>query len=94
MAPRSLPNLISIVLKLCLQLLVGLSIGLRLLALGRQLRRVWLHDGLPASHPGQRSGLAGDFRRELQRRGLLTPLPPTPAGPPPDAQPGDPSATP
>jgi hypothetical protein len=90
MASRSLPNLITIMLKLCLQLLVGLSIGLRLLALGRQLRRVWLHDGRPA----QRSGLAGDFRRELQRRGLLTPLPPTPAGPPPGIHPGDPSTTP
>jgi|694.fasta_scaffold00246_11 hypothetical protein len=94
MAPRSLPTLISMVLKLFLQLLVGLSIGLRLLALGRQLRRQWLHDGRSASRPGQRSGLAGDFRRELHRRGLLTPLPPSPAGLPPGGCPGDPSTTP
>lgn len=94
MAPRNLPNLITIMLKLCLQLLVGLSIGLRLVTLARQLRRVWLHDGRSARRHAQRSDLAGDFRRELQRRGLLTPLPPTPAGPPPGAHPGDPSTTP
>jgi hypothetical protein len=81
------------VLKLCLQLLVGLSIGLRLLALGRQLRRAWLHEGRREPSPGERSALASEFRRELKRRGLLPPLPLTPADPPPGAQPGDPSAS-
>lgn len=80
-------------LKLCLQLLVGLSIGLRLLALGRHLRRAWLHEGRPAPGSGERSALAGEFRRELKRRGLLTPLPLAPADPPPEPQPGDPSAS-
>jgi hypothetical protein len=75
MAPRSLPNLTSIMLKLSLQLLVGLSIGLRLLALGRHLRRVWRHDGRLAKVQGSRCALAREFRRELQRRGLLSSMP-------------------
>ena len=56
-------------LKLCLQLLVCLSLLLRLVALGRHLRRAWHGD------PGRR--LAADFRAELRRRGLLN-APPLP----------------
>jgi hypothetical protein len=53
------------VLKLCLQLLVCLTIALRCLALFGHLRRAWLADAR-----GHRS-LAAEFRRELHRRGLL-----------------------
>ncbi len=52
------------VLKLCLQLLVCLTLGLRAVALFGQLRRAWMADAL-----------AGEFRRELRRRGLLMPTP-------------------
>jgi hypothetical protein len=52
------------VLKLCLQLLVCLTIGLRGLALFGHLRRVWMADAL-----------ASEFRRELRRRGLLMATP-------------------
>lgn len=52
------------VLKLCLQLLVGLTIALRCLALFGQLRRAWISDGL-----------ASEFRQELRRRGLLMAAP-------------------
>jgi hypothetical protein len=85
------------VLKLCLQLLVGVSIALRLLALGRHLRRIWLHDGRrsgSAAGPSGAPSLAGEFRRELRRRGLLPALPPTAAVAPPGTRPGDPSASP
>jgi hypothetical protein len=50
------------VLKLCLQLLVCVVIALRVLALFDHLRRAWIADSL-----------AGEFRRELRRRGLLIP---------------------
>jgi hypothetical protein len=52
------------VLKLCLQLLVCLTLGLRAVALFGQLRRAWMADAL-----------AAEFRRELRRRGLLMPTP-------------------
>lgn len=81
-------------LKLCLQLLVSVSIALRLLALGRHLRRAWLHDGRAAPGPAAPSSPAAEFRRELRRRGLLLPLPPSPAEAPPDTRPGDSSMTP
>jgi len=48
------------VLKLTLQLLVCLTIGLRCAALFGHLRRAWIADGL-----------ASEFQRELRRRGLL-----------------------
>lgn len=47
-------------LKLTLQLLVCLTIALRCVALFGHLRRAWIADGL-----------AGEFQRELRRRGLL-----------------------
>lgn len=47
-------------LKLCLQLLVCVTIALRCLAIFGHLRKLWMADGL-----------AGEFRRELRRRGLL-----------------------
>lgn len=56
------------VLKLTLQLLVCLTIGLRCAALFGHLRRAWLADGL-----------AGEFQRELRRRGLLINRPVQPA---------------
>lgn len=56
------------VLKLTLQLLVCLTIGLRCAALFGHLRRAWLADGL-----------AGEFQRELRRRGLLIHRPAQPA---------------
>jgi hypothetical protein len=52
------------VLKLCLQVLVCLTIVLRCLALFGQLRTAWMTDAL-----------ASEFRRELRRRGLLLPTP-------------------
>ena len=54
-------------LKLILQLLVCLTIGLRCLALFGHLRRVWIADGLSA-----------EFHRELRRRGLLIATPSQP----------------
>jgi hypothetical protein len=47
------------VLKPTLQLLVGLAIALRCVALVLHGRRIW-----------QANGLASEFRRELRRRGL------------------------
>jgi hypothetical protein len=49
-------------LKLVLQLLVGLLIVFRALALFGHLRRAWRGDGL-----------AVQFQRELRRRGLMAP---------------------
>jgi hypothetical protein len=54
------------VLKLCLQLLVCLSLALRLLALWRHLRQAWRAPVPPEN------GLAADFRAELRRRGLFS----------------------
>jgi hypothetical protein len=54
------------VLKLCLQLLVCLTIALRALMLFGHLRRLWREEG---------QSLASEFRHELRRRGLLAPLP-------------------
>jgi hypothetical protein len=54
------------VLKLCLQLLVCLSLALRLLALWRHLRQAWRAPSAPEIR------LAADFRAELRRRGLLS----------------------
>jgi hypothetical protein len=56
------------VLKLTLQLLVCLTIGLRCAALFGHLRRAWIADGLTA-----------EFQRELRRRGLLIRAPAHPA---------------
>lgn len=56
-------------LHLCLQLLVVLSLALRLLALARHLRHAWRGSPLPDAG-GRR--LAADFRMELRRRGLLS----------------------
>ena len=61
-------------LKLCLQLLVGVSLALRLLALARHLRHAWRGTPIPDA-AGRR--LAADFRAELRRRGLLS-APPLP----------------
>jgi hypothetical protein len=54
------------VLKLCLQLLVCLTIVLRALMLFGHLRRLWRDEG---------HTLAAEFRHELRRRGLLTTVP-------------------
>ena len=54
------------VLKLCLQLLVCLTIAMRALMLFGHLRRLWREEG---------HSLASEFRHELRRRGLLAPLP-------------------
>ena len=59
-------------LKLCLQLLVCLSLALRLLALAAHLRRAWR--GAPAPRAEGRA-LAQAFRQELRRRGQLPELP-------------------
>jgi hypothetical protein len=48
------------VLKLFLQVLVCVTIVLRCMVIFGHLRKLWKADGL-----------AGDFRRELRRRGLL-----------------------
>lgn len=53
-------------LKLCLQLLVCLTIALRALMLFAYLRRLWRQEG---------HSLASEFHHELRRRGLLAPLP-------------------
>ena len=55
-------------LKPTLQLLVCLTIALRCIALFGQLRRAWIADRL-----------AGEFQRELRRRGLLVATPAHPA---------------
>ena len=55
-------------LKLCLQVLVCVTIALRCLVIFGHLRKLWMADGL-----------AGEFRRELRRRGLLM-TPPAPHG--------------
>ncbi len=57
-------------LKLCLQVLVCVTIVLRCMVIFGHLRKLWLADGL-----------AGEFRRELRRRGLLMASPPLPSGP-------------
>jgi hypothetical protein len=56
-------------LHLCLQLLVCLSLAVRLLALARHLRHAWRGTPIPDA-AGRR--LAADFRGELRRRGLLS----------------------
>lgn len=53
-------------LKICLQLLVFLTLALRTFLLFGQLRRLWRQEG---------HSLATEFRHELRRRGLLAPLP-------------------
>lgn len=53
-------------LKICLQLLVFLTLALRAFLLFGQLRRLWRQEG---------HSLATEFRHELRRRGLLAPLP-------------------
>lgn len=67
-SPRLLTTRLPGVLKLTLQLLVCLTIGLRCAALFGQLRRAWIADGLTA-----------EFQRELRRRGLLIRTPAHPA---------------
>ncbi len=59
-------------LKLCLQLLVCLSLALRLLGLAAHLRRAWR--GAPPPRPEGKL-LAQAFRQELRRRGQLPELP-------------------
>jgi hypothetical protein len=54
------------VLKICLQLLVCVTIAMRLLMLFNQLRRAWRQEG---------HSLAAEFQSELRRRGLLSGLP-------------------
>ena len=66
-APRLARAQRSGVLKLTLQLLVCLTIALRCVALFGHLRRAWIADGL-----------AGEFQRELRRRGLLISSPTQP----------------
>ena len=61
-------------LKLCLQVLVCITSILRCMVIFGHLRKLWMADGL-----------AGEFRRELRRRGLLMA---------PPALPGDPHAMP
>ena len=53
-------------LKICLQLLVLITLALRGFMLFGQLRRLWREEG---------HSLAAEFRHELRRRGLLAPLP-------------------
>lgn len=55
-------------LKLCLQVLVCVTIALRCLVIFSHLRRFWMADGL-----------AGEFRHELRRRGLLMTPPALPS---------------
>lgn len=66
----------SAVLKLCLQLLVCLSLALRLIALAAHLRRAWR--GSPTPH-GEGRALARAFRAELLRRGQLPAQPLAPS---------------
>jgi hypothetical protein len=56
------------VLKLCLQVLVCVTIALRFMVIFGHLRKLWMADGL-----------AGEFRRELRRRGLLMTPPARPS---------------
>jgi hypothetical protein len=58
------------VLKLCLQVLVCVTIALRCMVIFGHLRKLWMADGL-----------AGEFRRELRRRGLLMAPPARPTDP-------------
>lgn len=53
-------------LKIFLQVLVCITIALRLLMLFNQLRRAWREEG---------HTLAAEFQLELRRRGLLSSLP-------------------
>lgn len=53
-------------LKICLQVLVCLTLIFRGLVLFNQLRRLWQQEA---------TSLAGEFHAELRRRGLLLPLP-------------------
>ncbi|MEI8252008.1 MAG: hypothetical protein WCF98_12635 [Synechococcus sp. ELA057] len=64
MAPASAASLP--VLKICLQVLVCLTLIFRGLVLFNQLRRLWQQEA---------TNLAGEFHAELRRRGLLLPLP-------------------
>lgn len=57
-------------LKLCLQVLVCITIILRCMVIFGHLRKLWMADGL-----------AGEFRRELRRRGLLMTPPVLPRDP-------------
>ncbi|MDM7952675.1 MAG: hypothetical protein QUV07_05595 [Cyanobium sp. CZS 25K] len=57
-------------LKLCLQVLVCVTIVLRCMVIFGHLRKIWMADGL-----------AAEFRRELRRRGLLMPPPLRPGDP-------------
>ena len=56
-------------LKLCLQVVFCLTIGLRLRLIFADLRRAWQGDGR------RERSLAAEFRQELRRRGLLMSLP-------------------
>ena len=86
------------VLKLCLQGLVCLTIGLRALALFGALRRAWRSPGLqttaaaaPRSTLARHDAtLADAFRQELRRRGLLN-SPPRPRIPGPGTPPSEPN---
>lgn len=64
------PTLAPTVLKLCLQVLVCVTIALRCMVIFGHLRKLWMADGL-----------AGEFRRELRRRGLLMAPPVLPGDP-------------
>jgi hypothetical protein len=83
MARRAPPSLIGpapdpAVLKACLQLLVCLSLAVRLIALASHLRRAWQGSPPPQARgraPAAGAALAGAFRDELRRRGLLADLP-------------------
>ena len=55
-------------LKLCLQVLVCVTIILRCMVIFGHLRKFWMADEL-----------AGEFRRELRRRGLLMTPPALPS---------------
>ena len=57
-------------LKICLQLLVVVTIALRAFMVFGQLRRLWREEG---------HSLASESRQELRRRGLLAPLPASPS---------------
>jgi len=62
---RGLPPPIP-VLKICVQVLICLTLILRGLVLFNQLRRLWQQEG---------RSLAAEFHAELHRRGLVLPLP-------------------
>jgi len=57
------------VLKICLQVLVCLTIAMRALVVFGHLRRAWQRDRR------REPSLSAQFRQELRRRGLLLPLP-------------------